>query len=53
MHAAETVREVEACGNNKKGTITEEVNRLLTPIKGALLWPVPGKLILVSNNKKR
>lgn len=51
-HAAETVREVEAWGNNKKGTKTEEVNRLLTPIKGALLWPVPGKLTLAFNNKK-
>lgn len=55
-HVAETVREVEAWGNNKKGTKTEEVNRLLTSIKGALLWPVPGKLILtikkVKNKKK-
>lgn len=51
--AAETVREVEAWGHNEEGTKTEEVNRLLTPIKGAPLWTaVAGKLILASNDNK-
>lgn len=41
-----------AWGKNEKGIKTEHLNILITPIKGALLWPFLEKFNLASNNKQ-